>query len=208
MHVYYWRGARITAYLVALSVSPQVSWTDVAVAQQCKLNQRQIIFSYAPQLCTQPSCIRTQKLLVLGSKVMAYFKKGGSNETFRSLGPGDATNADLAVGFQYDLSSASDVLHDPAQAQGIQRATAQLSPGSSYLTYRISASQRGDILKLEDLADIDLKFVGRVKSEVTTSIEVENCDACRASVVVTQVINGIASTFQLPVGVCNIYPIQ
>lgn len=196
--------ARAITYSLAITIGSL--YGSAGYAQRCNMNQRQVLISFSPQICLQADCAQTEKYLFLGSLISAYFKKGGSVESFRSIGPGDAMAGDAEVGFEYTMNVTSDVLADEKQSEGVRHAMAQLSPGSKYLNYTIRASQDGDIYKLEDRAEMLLPYnIGRIVTEVTTNINILDCNSCQASIVVTQVTaNKARSTFELPVSACEV----
>jgi hypothetical protein len=174
-------------------------------AQQCNMNQKQIVFSYRPQFCLNEACQTTQKLLFIGARVLAYFKKSGSVEAFKSVGAGSASEGNASVGFEYKINTVIDALSDPSQASGLKFALAQLSPGTKYRAYTIRASQAGNTFILEDAANLDMPYIGLMTVEITTSVQIDDCRGCKAGIVVSTVVNGSRSADQLPVQSCEIF---
>lgn len=192
-------------FLVLLTLSGTAVASDNILADSCNINQKEIVFSYKPQLCTNADCITSEKLIVLGDEIASYFKKSGTNETFKSVGVGNSTNADADVGFIYHLNQSTDVLTDPSEAPALRAALAQLSPGSKYDRYVIRASHRTSVLKLESDSLTELPYVGKMAVQDSTEIKIDSCRSCTANVIVfTSLNNESNSSFNLPVSSCSI----
>lgn len=82
-----------------------------------------------------------------------------------------------SFGFIYPMGGVTDVLSDPKQRVGLQRAVGQLSPGARYERYTIGATRDRETLKLEDHADAQLPYVGKITNEVSTQIRSEHSDS-------------------------------
>ena len=178
-----------------------------AFADQCDLNQKEIVFSYAPNICVGSSCKTTQKLQFLGQEVYAYFQSGVI-QSMRSMGtspPGEAAS----TGFIYPIGGVTDVLSDPKQQVALQQAVRQLSPGARYERYTIGATWDGETMKLEDHADAQLPYVGKITNEVSTQIYVSSCSSCEARILLTTIIgSGSRNTMELGAGECSVSGVQ
>jgi hypothetical protein len=184
---------RIAAVLVM--ACPLVMLGRTASSQPCNISGRDILYSYAPPLCTQNSCRRTQKLVLLGGQVVSYFKRDLSDDS------------DADVGFVYKLGKKSNVLVDDFQRAGLRHALSQLSPGSRYDSYVIEASLTGAALTLTDDVRTILPYIGEMGSRIHTTIEIRSCQSCIASVEIeTTLPNGSSTTNRLAAQMCRLGP--
>jgi hypothetical protein len=153
-----------------------------ARAQSCLPRVKEIIYAYAPALCAQTSCMKTQKLVILGSKILQYFKNDF------------VSDADTDTGFVYLVDKISDVLSDDLQKPGVKYALSQLSPGASYSAYSIRASLEGDALILNDHVVMNLPYVGQMTFTTITTIKMPDCSTCAVDISVETVMPNQSTT--------------
>jgi hypothetical protein len=191
---------------IALAYSLAIPCVSAFAAEQCSLDHKVISFQYSPDLCARSDCVTTQKLLILGNEIEAYFGPD-VNPIFKSAN-GNVSNAEnVAYGFIYSMNAVSDVLSDSNQTGGLSHATASLSPGSRYLSYKIGSSWDGDTLKLEDHAELDIKWIGHMTTEVSTDIRIHECNLCEARILLTTIVRS-RNTMELGTSKCQISLMQ
>jgi hypothetical protein len=119
-------------------------------------------------LCNQEACMRSQKLVFVGNKILSYFKQI----------IGSSSSPDVDIGFEYTVGQTVNALSDPAQRAALNHAIAQQPAGTYYPRYLLTASWVNNTLHLNDDVQYVVPNLGTFDFRINTAISIYNCSSC------------------------------